>query len=111
MSMQETTNDWAWRRADLIFCTLLVCALAVASAVFLIVDMSHPYLGFIHVQMPRCAMPLNAWDGSEILEQCSSPEQSSTSVALGLFVSLSETKIERLDRSVDGPHFSGPSIV
>ncbi|UVK37880.1 DUF4239 domain-containing protein [Mesorhizobium sp. AR10] len=32
-----------------VICTLLVCALSVASAVFLIVDMSHPYLGFIHV--------------------------------------------------------------
>ena len=32
-----------------VICTLFVCALAVASAVFLIVDMSHPYLGFIHV--------------------------------------------------------------
>lgn len=32
-----------------VICTLLVCALSVAGAVFLIVDMSHPYLGFIHV--------------------------------------------------------------
>lgn len=29
--------------------TLLVCSLSVAGAVFLIVDMDHPYLGYIHV--------------------------------------------------------------
>ena len=29
--------------------TTLVCAISVAAAIFLIVDMDHPYLGFIHV--------------------------------------------------------------
>ena len=32
-----------------VICTLLVCALSVAGAVFLIVDMAHPYLGLIRV--------------------------------------------------------------
>jgi hypothetical protein len=32
-----------------VICTLFLCALSVAGAVYLIVDMSHPYLGFIHV--------------------------------------------------------------
>jgi hypothetical protein len=30
-------------------CTLVICALSVAGAVFLIVDMAHPYLGIIHI--------------------------------------------------------------
>jgi hypothetical protein len=32
-----------------VVCILFVCALSVAGAVFLIVDMAHPYLGFIRV--------------------------------------------------------------
>lgn len=28
---------------------MLVCSLSVAAAVFLVVDMAHPYLGVIHV--------------------------------------------------------------
>lgn len=32
-----------------VICTLLVCALSVAGAVFLIVDMAHPYVGLIQV--------------------------------------------------------------
>ena len=32
-----------------IIATLLVCSLSVAGAVFLIVDMAHPYLGLIYV--------------------------------------------------------------
>lgn len=36
-------------RNGTVVATLLVCALSVAAAVYLIIDMSHPYLGLIHV--------------------------------------------------------------
>ncbi|OWV86369.1 hypothetical protein ATY79_29465 [Rhizobium sp. R693] len=32
-----------------VVCIILVCAVSVAGAVFLIVDMAHPYIGVIHV--------------------------------------------------------------
>ena len=32
-----------------VICVMLVCSLSVAAAVFLVVDMAHPYLGVIHV--------------------------------------------------------------
>jgi hypothetical protein len=32
-----------------VVCILLVCAVSVAGAVYLIIDLAHPYLGFIHV--------------------------------------------------------------
>jgi hypothetical protein len=32
-----------------VICVMLVCSLSVAAAVFLVVDMAHPYLGIIHV--------------------------------------------------------------
>jgi hypothetical protein len=32
-----------------VICIMLVCAMSVAAAVFLVVDMAHPYLGVIHV--------------------------------------------------------------
>jgi hypothetical protein len=32
-----------------VICVMLVCALSVAAAVFLVVDMAHPYIGVIHV--------------------------------------------------------------
>jgi len=32
-----------------VFCIILVCAVSVAGAVFLVVDMAHPYIGVVHV--------------------------------------------------------------
>jgi hypothetical protein len=32
-----------------VICVLLVCSLSVAAAVFLVVDMAHPYIGLVHV--------------------------------------------------------------
>jgi hypothetical protein len=32
-----------------VICVMLVCALSVAGAVFLVVDMAHPYIGVVHV--------------------------------------------------------------
>lgn len=32
-----------------VFCIILVCAVSVAGAVFLVLDMAHPYVGVVHV--------------------------------------------------------------